>query len=214
MSTKRSVSNVQQVQKIPHRPGEGAVIGAIRQALAGPNGQTSLTLVLDLESAQVPDRRYVANAVDITYEGDRVTFVFGQHKLGKKGYRSLLILEMSSTYARQFINASKEMGASVAKYLEQFAVQKVEIVKITEDVPGQTVTMGANIAAAGFTGRDACMDFYYASPFAVQIASRGGEFSAEPVVRVNMTTALMFAIYKKLESWEDSFPREIKEEQE
>lgn len=205
---RKHASNVQQIQRVPYRPGEGYVIGTVRQNMPGPNGEGSLNLMLRLDTAQVPERRYVANAATAVYEGERVTIVFGQKKLGGMGYRSLLLLEMSTTYAHQLIRASSELVTLVDKYLTEQNAPRTEVSDIDEDVPGQTITLAANIATAGHTGRDACMDFYYASPFSVQIAAQGGDFAAEPVVRVTLPTSLMLALHQKLQSLKDSMPAE------
>jgi hypothetical protein len=100
------------------------------------------------------------------------------------------------------------MLKSAADVVARLKLPEASLANIREDVPGQTVPFAANIVTAGFTGGDACMDYYYASPFSFQIAQAGGEFQAEPVVRVNLPTPLMIALYEKLFEIKDSLPRD------
>lgn len=205
---RQKVANIQEFHKVTSRPGEGSSVGFVVKHSSSADGTTGVTLQLNLNTARVPDRRYVANVAGLVPDVDRITLVFGQTKLGGGAYRSLLLLELSSSYIRQFIRASSAMLKSAIQYAEKNNVARTELVTVREDVPGQTVPFAANLATAGFTGRDACMDFYYASPFSVQIAGQGGEFQVDPVVRVNLPTALMIAMYEKLMELKDSLPRE------
>ncbi len=211
---RQKVANIQQFQQVKSRLGEGTSVGFVVHHSSSTDGTTSVTLQIDLNTARVPDRRYVANAAAVEHEGDRLTMIFGQGKLGGVGYRSLLLLELSSSYIRQFVQASTGMLKSAVQYAEKHKVSRAELVTIREDVPGQTVPFAANIATAGFSGRDACMDFYYASPFSVQIAGGGGEFQADPVVRVNLPTALMISIYERLAELKDSLPDDMADSKE
>jgi hypothetical protein len=212
MAKSGKVANFQQVQRVRSRPGEGTVIGYVTNQVAKPDGTTAVSLSLDLNSARVPDRRYVADVASVVREDDRLTFIFGQKQLGGQNYRSLVLLEMASTFVLQFIEASEKMVASIVTYAGHNHLKRMQLANINEDIPGQTVSFAANISSAGFTGRDACMDFYYASPFSVQIAGSGGEFAAEPVVRVNLPTMLMLALYEQLYSLKDSLPKEFQQE--
>jgi hypothetical protein len=211
---RQKVTNIQQFHRVTSRPGEGTSVGFVLKHSSNTDGTAVVKLQLNLNTARVPDRRYVANSAAVVQEGDRLTLIFGQTKLGGGGYRSLLLLELSSTYARQFIQASAAMLKTAIQYAEKHGVPRAKLAEIREDVPGQTVPFAANIATAGFTGRDACMDYYYASPFSVQIAGQGGEFQADPVVRVNLPTGLMIAIYERLFELKNSLPRESSDSEE
>ena len=205
MAKHRDSARLQTIQRIISRPGEGTPIGIVNRQPMIAGVAAGVSLGLDLTTARVPDRRYVATAAAIAQEGDRITLIFGQHKLGGKGYRSLLLIEFPSNYVDQFLIASQELVDSIKKIAEQNSFLSVPLSDISEDVPGQTIPFVANIATAGYTDRDACMDFYYASPFAVQIAGMGGEFSADPVVRVTLQTALMMSIYERLSNVRGAF---------
>ena len=208
MARNQKLANIQRLQVVTSRPGEGAPIGFVSRHRSNPDGTTAITLQLNLTTATVPDRRYVANAAAVVQEKDRLTLIFGHTKLGGAGYRSLLLIDLSSTYVHQLLKASENMLKLAAQYFERHKVPSGALSVIKEDVPGQTVPFAANLATAGFTGRDACMDYYYASPFSVQIAGAGGEFQAEPVVRVSLPTALMLAIYERLIQLKGDLPRD------
>lgn len=213
MAKPRNLPRFQQVQQVTARPGEGTVIASVAKRIAHPDGTTTIALQLNLNTAQVPDRRYAANAASLVHEGDRVTFIFGHRRLGRKELRSLVLVEMITPAVHQLLESSKAMLVSAWKFVAKNELARTSLAEINEDVPGQTVPFIANICTAGFTGRDACMDFYFASPFAAQIAGGGGDFQAEPLVRVSMPTMLMLAIYERLKELEPSLPRDKEPEE-
>ena len=212
MARPRSPANSPATQKVTSRPGEGSNIGYATHHVSNPDGTTVVSLALNFNTAQVPDRRYVANIADIQVDGDLVVIIFGQNKLGGAGFRSLMLIEMNSTAVHRFLNSSKDLVSNAVGYAERNKFARTSLVDIREDAHGQTIPFSANLVAVGYTGRDACMDFYYASPFGVQIASAGGDLDAEPVVRVTMSTATMVAIYQRLEAIKVTLPNEEESE--
>ncbi len=206
MARQQKLTNIQRLQVVTSRPGEGPTIGFSPHRTSSPDGTTGVTLQLNLGTASVPDRRYVANAAAVVQEKDRVTLIFGQTRLGGIGYRSLVLIGISGAGIHQLLKSSTPMLIAARKYAERYQVPPIPLSEINEDVPGQTVPFIANLATAGFTGRDACMDYYNYSPFSVQIAAGGGEFQAEAVVRVNLPTALMLKIYDRLDELKSELP--------
>lgn len=67
------------------------------------------------------------------------------------------------------------------------------------DEPTSTVALAVTVILAGFAGGEGCLDFYHASPFAVHRVTEGAtQIGLEPVVRVTLPTAALFALLDEL----------------
>lgn len=160
---------------------------------------------LDLSMAQVPDRRYAADAVRVDVGEDMVRLFFAQHRPLGEGLQSLLLVRVPFLGARQFLRAMAGIATQLKAYLEKFNIRPPTPLDIKE-VPNQTVTLDANIVAAGFSAREACLDFYHVSPYVILSLSKGGDVFAEPVVRVILTTTVLASIYEVLAAKKDALP--------
>ena len=81
----------------PHsRPGEGVIIETSRRMVPLPNGASTFEITLNMGSAPVPERKYVANTASVTYEGGVVYLLFGQRMVGGSKLRTLVVISMSS----------------------------------------------------------------------------------------------------------------------
>lgn len=182
-----------------NRPGEGATLSVVRQQTTGVSGVTSISLTVDLASAPVPERRYVADVGMVVLDLEGAQLVFGQSKVSGNGLRSLVIVHMSAYGVHQFLRSAPDMMETVRKFMQQNQLTAESLAKIDEE-PSQTVALAANLIAASFSRTEACMDFYYASPFVVRQVKAGGDFAADPVVRVSLPMTLLYAICEKLET--------------
>jgi hypothetical protein len=185
-----------QVQRLP-RQGEGAVVELSRRQVTHPDGTTSLELNMDLALAPVPEKRYVADVASITYADDVLQILFGQKKIGQSDeLRSLIVVQMTSTAARQFLKTLTTWEPGARKWAELNDIH-AELTEVEKEPP-QTVTLFANIVGLAFAGREACMDFYHASPFALHYVQQNKKMSVEPVVRVMLGTGLALALVDKI----------------
>ena len=175
------------------------MISVVRHQTPGVSGVTNISLTVDLGSAPVPERRYVADVgtVILAHEGARL--VFGQSKVSGSGLRSLIVVHMSAYGAHQFLRSTPDMLKTAKKFMQQNQLTVGSLTEIGEE-PNQTVALAANLIAASYSGTEACMDFYHASPFVVMQVKAGGEFAADPVVRVSLPMVLLYAICEKLET--------------
>jgi hypothetical protein len=201
-------SNLTRLHKPQSRAGEGVSVGFVRSQTVNTDGTAVANLEINLGSAPVPDRRYVSDVASVVGSGDRINLIFGQAKLSGGGYRSLLIVQMSTTFLHQMREGSAPMLASLEKHLNHHRIPKAALASILEE-PSQTVAIAANLLTAGYTGAEACMDFYYVSPFSVQIANAGGPFLADPVVRVTLPSSILASIIEKMDVVMKSIPPEI-----
>lgn len=197
------------------RQGEGDAITVVRHPITSANGSTQ-QISFEFALARVPDRRYPAEVGGVVKSEYMVRLYFGQSKSVGNGLSTLLMIHIPFVAIRQFVDSVaaglEERSITFFTFLENSMPTLLDLTKETEQ-PSSTVTLEANIIAFAFHGREACMDFYHASPFVWDsFLKRGGKFYAEPVVRVTLTTLLSISLIKSMESLVKSFPAEIKEE--
>jgi len=203
------VAKAGQLTTIPRlpRPGEGAVVEVARRQVSKPDGSTGLELGIDLSLAPVPERRYVADVAGLTYEDDVLQMFFGQRKITKAGtLRSLIVIQMTSTASRQFIKTLVGFEPGFRKWLNENGIGR-QLTSIEEE-PEQTVTLFANMIGLAFAGREACLDYYHASPFSLHQVQQNKKMAVEPVVRVILASGLLLPMIDKLHDFETMFPKE------
>jgi hypothetical protein len=59
-----------------------------------------------------------------------------------------------------------------------------------------------------FAGREACIDFYHASPFSLNFVKQNKKMAIEPVVRVMFKTGLAIALVDRVREISVAFPVE------
>lgn len=189
-------------QVLTTRAGEGAVIGMVREKLAGGVG-----ISLDLSSAPVPDRRFSADAAWIVFGIDLVRILFAQYKVAGPQIEHLVVLRVPFVGVRQFLQSMTGGVAETGRGFLESVGDNTSAPVDKNSIPDQTFTLDANIIVAGLSGREACMDLYNSSP-QVKLALKMGsnEFRAEPVARVLLTTRLLMDIYGELSAKENSLP--------
>jgi hypothetical protein len=190
--------------KFHTRPGEGAIIEINRKMTPKPDGTFEFQIALDLGSAPVPDRRYVADAAHVTYSNSVVSLIFWQKKITSSEARSMVVVTIASAAVLQHLqNAEAQMNSLMKSvYANEGTLEALPM------EPLQTVCLAANIIASGWSGREACIDFYYASPFVLGMLPKNGKFSAEPIVRVTLSTGILNAVWHKMASYKSLFPKD------
>lgn len=187
------------------REGEGVALDVVRKDFIS-NGQPAVTLGAKLHGAPVPDRRYSANFCGLKKASDCFYLLFGQKSVtADSELRSLLSIRMSFRAAKSFVKSLQEIGEAPAKgpTLEGAAKNagiSAASLDVVKSEPAQTVAFDANMVAAAFSDAEACLDFYYASPFSVAEVSRGRaqKLGVDPIVRVIVLTAHLLGLYRKM----------------
>jgi hypothetical protein len=194
------------------KPGEGASLSVSRKQSVDVAGATGVSLSIDFTSAPVPDRRYAADIATVVRTNDMVNLIFGQTKVSGTEFRSLLIIHLSAAAVHQTLRSLQELLPTIRKYERFTNLAKVDLTDVDHE-PSQTVALTANLVAVSHSGREACLDFYYSSPWVILQVKNGGEFASEPIVRITLSTGLLLAICEKLESVGSMLPHEIPEVQ-
>ena len=198
----------QLVQRLT-RPNEGVAIDIIRHPMR--EGAKSQQISMDMSSAPVPDRRYPADVASVLVSDDMVRLLFGQRKLTGTGLLSVLVINISFWGVRQFLSSMVGVAKTGRTHMEEHRIPAAQLFQVKEE-PNQTVPLAANIIAAAYAGREACMDFYHASSFSMRGLGLGAGFFAEPVVRITLTTPLLLAIHDGLEAKKDRLPDDGEED--
>lgn len=187
------------------RPGEGVAMGVVYQK--NVDGTKAQAFSIDISNAQVPDRRYAAEVGAIVMSDNMVRLLFGQTKPIGKGLSSMLVIHIPYRGARAFMDSMSALVGLAREYMKSYGVKDSSLLDLkSQEEPAQTATVESNIIVAAFSGREACMDFYHSSPFAIHGVGVTGKFFAEPTVRVTLGLPLMMAIYDWLESHKGELP--------
>ena len=190
------------------RPGEGIGIDVIRQIVPQADGGSIQLAGFDLRSAPVPDRRYTADLAGMLYKNETVKFIFAQETISQIAgtLRSMLIVHMAATAARQFLRSFIDMDSPNLDDLVKISGIEPEPLFKVEVEPEQTIALAANMVAVAIGDREVCLDFYHASAFAIANLSTASKIPVDPVVRVDLRTSLLLSLRKAIQDLEHSFP--------
>lgn len=187
-------------QPVPkQRAGEGVCVDFNAVPVTSVGGSNTQTFTADLGGLPVPDRRYSADQAFIDYRDETFFVMFGQDRLDRRGLRNLLAVKMTPAAVDQFLQTLTHpaKGALSDKSLEDVAasggIEHSSLGSFNEE-PGDAVTLNANIVLAALSGREACMDFYYASPFSKAAMFKSHQLAVDPIVRVDLRTSLLLGL--------------------
>ncbi len=188
------------------RPERGVSIPVVPRRVILPDGKTATAGAIDLASAEVPERSYLAQACGAKYERYTVTIMLAQPKLDG-GFRNLVLIAMTPSSVAQFLLSVDEMSnPSLKEIAEQIKIEPEPISQFPTTEPEQTATLPANMIAVAISGHDTCMDFYNANAFSQIKVRTSNQINLEPMVRVTLTTALFMALITVLRQLAESFP--------
>jgi hypothetical protein len=189
------------------RPGEGTTSIAVDvKTFLSTDGRTITNLGANLAGASVPDRKYVADACSVSYQRETVKIIFAQEKFDSKGLRSAIVIHMSPRAVVQMLGMFN--GPLHQMFEENARAEGIapEQMSAFESEPQQVAALSANLAIGAAAGREACMDFYQASPFSLGMAAQSRKLDMDGVVRVELSTALLLGLVEALRELASQFP--------
>lgn len=201
MTSKQNKSQVIRAGRI----GEGHLVEVSRLSVA-KDGQ-SQQFGIDLQSLPVPDRRLSCDTVSFVRTDYMVKLLFAQKEVVGEGYLAMVVVQMTFDAIHNFLRSVNTLEAGL-KELMNGQYPTGEVVQIKEK-PQQSAVVTANLVFAGYSGTDACLDFYYTSPFSIKSINILNKVSVEPVVRINVPTHLLVAMYSSLQKIAHSLPSNI-----
>lgn len=201
-----------QVVAIPQYSADQAslLVPVTRRALPQPDGSTKITAQVEMGSAPVPDRRYVADvaAVAVAPAGQFVTIMFGQSRIGSKALRSLVLIRLFPEPVHRFFEGSAEFITRLRNTLSKNKLDE-QSVEPTLEEPEQTVSLSANVVATAYAGHEAVLDFYHLSPMVLRRLALQDEprVPLDPVVRIDISIALLAGVVTALEAAQPGLPK-------
>ena len=191
------------------RVGEGVSIPMTKRIVPLANGASAMELNIDLGAAPVPDRRYLADMAEVAVDGDTVRLMFAQKKVSG-GLRSLVIVTMTSDAINNVIKTIRAFYPTVIDLANRNGIKPRELSTISEE-PLHTVSLVANLVAMAQAGRESCVDFYYMSPWVVKSirTDQVGDVSVDPILRVDISTALLLPMLTKLLEIQSTLPGDV-----
>lgn len=208
------MSKSQRVQVQPgiNRVGEGVLLDVVTVTNAHTDGITVQQFGVNVMTAPVPDRSYLADVCAVKLSRGYVKLLFGQTKIIEESeLHSLLVVRMTASAARKFLETLVDPKAgengSIEETLSRQGVVPEASFEVTQE-PTATIALAANFAATAIADGDACIDFFQASAFAIAAVSRSGKLALQSVVRVNLTAGLFFRLLLQLKEADNHLPPE------
>jgi hypothetical protein len=177
-----------------YRPGEGVLVDMEITPVTSVSGQASAVLRGSLANLPVPDRHYSADACFVRYMHETVYILFAQVRLDKSDLRNLLIVKMTPASVRVYLDSLlKSDSQSIESIADALSIEVEELPEFSTE-PKESITLNASIIMAGVSGREGCLDFYYASPFSKGAVAVHKKLALDPVVRVDIRTSLLIGL--------------------
>jgi hypothetical protein len=187
-------------------PLETTTIRVHRQSQTAPDGTTSVLVSFDLSGAPVPSRRYVAESAAVNRSDYGVELAFAQHRRDGSGApRSMVIVSVTPDCVHQFLESSAGFRDLLSSFSAQYQLPTVPLRQLNQE-PASAVTLSANVLMAAYAGHSACIDCFSISPWAFRSVSHTEDLAIEPVVRIELPTALLDPILNRLAEIRSTLP--------
>ena len=188
-------------RSLVQRPGEGTLVDIVVDNFVTADGSPVTNIGLNLSEAQVPDRKYVADACAVVTVHGTVKLMFGQERVVGKTWRSLVLVQMTVESASRFLGSLQQPGGALNApnlVASKYGPESLTADVVEPDGQGQAITLGANLVAVSMNENEACLDFYQASPFSLGAAIQSKKLALDPIVRIDIRATLFFALVEGL----------------
>ena len=202
-------SRLRAPRSLANREGEGVEVDVVIDQFLASDGSKVTNIGINLGAAQVPDRRYVADACAVSMAHGTVKIMFGQERIDGSAWRSLVLVQMSAASASRFLGTLSQPGSPVADPNNPSRQFGIELLASNVKEPDQAIALSANLAVVAINESEACLDFYQASPFSLSGAVETKKLALDPVVRIDLRSSLFFGLIDGLRSL-GVIPRELK----
>jgi hypothetical protein len=197
---------------------EGAALevsgrGPVRLRVTPINSASSmLEIGVDYSFAPVPDLRYDADYCDVAESRTGVVLSFGKLRARESQLRTKIEISFST---ENFINAVWRNSRSLQEVVHKLSEGKT-LAPIHEPLDSDRVQCfrATNVFMAVLSS-EAVLDFYYISPGDVHLArtKKKTEVALEPVVRVIVSTPLLYEFLEKCKPLAEKLDPAIGEEE-
>ena len=110
--------------------------------------------------------------------------MFGQERVDGEGWRTLLIIELTESAAERFLVSAMQGGKpSFEEVVTNLNLQPEPLSATVSEpsLPNQVASLVANLGLVAVADREACIDFYHASAFALSAVQQSHKLSVDPV---------------------------------
>ena len=207
MAKNRSIAtHTQHQQKGPRY--EGHPLSVLKMPAGLGSSEDVITVGLDISSAPVPQGRFAAELCEVRFEFNDLRLIFAQRTLDRGGLDSALIVRMNPIAGHQLLRSINDMQRpGLDGIAEAMGIQATPLAKISQQ-PSQMANVVANLVAIAVSGFETCMDFYHASAFAMRNVTDSDTLAVEPIVRVDVQTAVFVSMVQELRALESVMPPE------
>lgn len=180
-----------------------------RRMVPSTDGTSAVELTINLEEAPVPERRYYGELGSATRQGEKVRLVFGQQKLGVQELRSAVVILLSSDAVQHFLKTIDTFQPNINAFVARNEITPEPLVNLLSE-PDQTIVVAGNFLAMAFHGREACIDVYQISAWAIRAVAATNSIAIDPIVRIDTSTALMKSVIDNLIGLAKELPPEAR----
>ena len=157
------------------------------------SGANATRMTANISQVPVPNKRYSADTCFVGFSHETVKLLFAQEKFNSEDLRTLIIVKMSTEAMVRFLESCDEASPSFEEFATQAGIKSEELGPFKAE-PTETVALDANFALVAMSGREACIDFYHSSAFAIGASKRTNKLALDPVVRVDLRTSLFLGL--------------------
>jgi hypothetical protein len=201
-------------KKSPHRSALAHSIssGPVHFRIVHDAGyQTMAELGVDYSKADVPERAYYADYVDVQRGRSGITLLFGKLIPRTTHLRTQVeVIFPDDMFLRQLWGTTREVHKVLIEHRPPWRIEPVDQASETDKVQ----TFRSNNVFIGTWGDEAVADFYYLSPRDFYLVKQGGmtRVGLEPVIRVVLYPGLLLEFFekcKKLVPALEALPQEV-----
>lgn len=168
--------------------------------------QAVCELMVDYRRAPVPERFYYADYCDVQKVRSGFGLIFGKLVSGTSKLRTKIEIDFPyGMFVNQLWTSTKDFYKTVQTIAEKMDFPPVVDVEDTDKVQ----TFRANNVYMGMSDEEGVTDFYYISPRDIHFAKlqQRGDAGLEPVIRVLMSTGLLFEFLEKCRHHIENLPK-------
>jgi hypothetical protein len=173
--------------------------------------QTMAELGVDYSQADVPERAYYADYVEVQPARSGISLLFGKLIPGTEKLRTQVeIVFPNDMFLRQLWGTTRDVHRTLLEIRDKLKIEPMGKATETEKVQ----TFRSNNVFIGMWGDEAVADFYYLSPRDFYLVRTGAmaRVGLEPVVRIVMYPGLLLEFFEKCKEMVpalESFQQEV-----
>ena len=179
------------------------------------SGQSLASFQARVGNLPVPERHYSADVFYLSVRHETLFLLFGQQRVDGAALRNLLVVKMPPDAVNAYLSSltvvdDAKTGVVTAELLaERLNIHIEDVPAELPQEPEETVEFNANLIVIAISGREGCLDFYYASPFSKAAMVKTNKLAVDPVVRIAIPTAILVGMNRRLQTEISRMPDDL-----